>query len=174
MDDHDELPDADPLDDGELALVEQDLADLSDFRATFEPEGFHGVSIWCEDCGVDHYYGWDILEANLNSLIETGETPVHEPAYQPEASRYIGWDYARGYVDALRDLGVTERRDVEGCGRCGLSLDPSLTQGNFCPRCGAPLLVERLRTALQVRLGTDEAEHVLREIGLPAPGTQLD
>lgn len=182
MDEHDDLrgPDPgdrpEPLDEQELALVAQDLVDLSEFRATFEPEGLHGVAVWCQDCDEEHYYGWDILEANLTSLMETGETPVHEPPYLPEPSRYVAWDYARGYVDALRDVGVTERRQVEACPRCGLGLHDNLGQSNYCPRCGVPLLAERLGTALRERFGDQAVAPVLRAIGLPtrpvpSPGT---
>jgi hypothetical protein len=166
----DDLPEPEPLDEQELALIEQDLTDLAEFRSAFEPEGIHGVAVWCDDCGEEHYYGWDILQANLTSLLETGETPVHEPAYQPEPSHYVAWDYARGYIDALREVGVAERRPVEGCPRCGLSLGGPSVAGNFCPRCGTPLLHERLAAALVGRLDDEEIVRVLREIGLPGRG----
>jgi hypothetical protein len=167
-DPRDEFAEPEPLDEHELALIEQDLADLTEFRAAFEPEGIHGVAVWCDDCSEEHYYGWDILEANLTSLLETGETPVHEPAYQPEPSHYVAWDYARGYVDALREVGVGNRRSSDRCGRCNLGLDGATAQANFCPRCGTPLLPQRLAAALSGRLAAGEVVAVLREIGLPA------
>jgi hypothetical protein len=166
VDEPDDFGEPEPLDEHELALIQQDLTDLTEFRAAFEPEGIQGVAVWCDDCVEEHYYGWDILAANLTSLLETGETPVHEPAYQPEPSHYVAWDYARGYVDALREVGVASRRAVDRCARCDLDLDVAGGQANFCPRCGAPLLSERLVAALGERLGEDEVAAVLREIGV--------
>jgi hypothetical protein len=169
-DDFDELDgfDDEPLDEHETAMIQQDLTDLADFEATFRPEGYRGVAVWCPDCVEEHYYPWDMLRENLQMLLDTGETPVHEPAFAPEPDRYIQWDYARGYVDALRDAGVAERVDVAACGRCGLELAPPLQQGNFCPRCGNALLGVRL-THVLTEAGLDDAttQTVLRRIGLP-------
>lgn len=160
--------DDDPLDEHESALVQQDLTDLADFEATFRAEGYRGVAVWCHDCVEEHYFPWDMLRENLQLLLETGETPVHEPAFQPEPERYVPWDYARGYVDALKDLGVGERRDVGTCARCGFDLTGELRQGNFCPRCGTSLLAERLLLALREEGVADaEADRILRRAGLP-------
>jgi hypothetical protein len=169
-DDFDELGDFDdePLDEHETALIQQDLSDLADFEAAFRPEGYRGVAVWCQDCVEEHYYPWDMLRENLQMLLDTGETPVHEPAFAPEPDRYIQWDYARGYVDALRDAGVTQRLPVTACGRCGLELPEALRQGNFCPRCGTPLLSGRLREALEaLSLPEEQVLEVLRRCGLP-------
>ncbi|WP_165403820.1 DUF5319 family protein [Egicoccus halophilus] len=157
-----------PLDEHETAMIRQDLHDLADFEATFRPEGYRGVAVWCHDCAEEHYYPWDMLRENLQLLLDTGETPVHEPAYAPEPDRYVQWEYARGYVDALRDAGVQERLDVAACHRCGFPLPEALGQGNFCPRCGNPLLAGRLTVALQeAGLTGDEVLQVLRRAGLP-------
>ncbi|MEX1178954.1 MAG: DUF5319 family protein [Nitriliruptor sp.] len=171
-----ELFDDEPLDEHETALVRQDLTDLADFRATFEPEGYRGVSVWCHDCVEEHYFPWDMLKENLQLLLETGETPVHEPAFQPEPDRYVPWDYARGYIDALQDVGVADRLPVDRCNRCGLELagpddDPArggLAQANFCPRCGSTLLGARLADALAAA-GLDAATvgDILRAVGFP-------
>jgi hypothetical protein len=150
-----ELFDDDPLDEHETSLVRDDLAALADFQATFGPEGFRGVAVWCHDCVEEHYFPWDMLRENLQLLLETGETPVHEPAYQPEPHRYVPWDYARGYVDALRDVGVPDRLQVDRCPRCELELPDQVRQANFCPRCGTTLLSARLVRAL-VDLGLDD------------------
>lgn len=160
--------DGEPLDEHETALVRQDLHDLAHFESTFRAEGYRGMAVWCEDCAEEHFYPWEMLRENLTLLLETGEIPVHEPAFAPDPSRYIQWDYARGYVDALHDAGVDQRQDATACGRCGLDLPAELRQGNFCPRCGAPLLATRLQAALQEQ-GLPEAviSAVLQAVGLP-------
>jgi hypothetical protein len=162
---------AEPLDEHEAAMVARDLADLADFEETFAPEGYRGVAVFCHDCVEEHLYPWGMLRENLTTLIETGETPVHEPAFAPEPDRYIPWDYARGYVDALRDAGVSQRLEVDACPRCGFSLDGTLRQGNFCPRCGTPLLAARLQQALTEAGLSDEAvAGIVRRSGFPGIG----
>lgn len=174
-DDHDEFEEFDdddpfgaPLDEHESALVRQDLVDLEHFEATFLAEGYRGVAVFCQDCVEEHFYPWDMLRGNLELLLETGETPVHEPAFAPDPDEYVPWEYARGYIDALRDTGVDRRHDVGICPRCHLALPSELHQANFCPRCAAPLLATRLRQALRDR-GTDDADidTILNEIGIP-------
>jgi ribosomal protein S27AE len=171
FDEGDEFDD-EPLDDHETALVRQDLTDLADFETAFRTEGYRGVAVWCHDCVEEHYFPWDMLRENLQLLLETGETPVHEPAFQPEPDRYIPWDYARGYVDALKDVGVEARLVLDTCPRCGVALPEDLGRANFCPRCGTTLLAARMDAALADR-GWDEAAiaELRREIGIPTrPG----
>ncbi len=157
-----------PLDANETQLIQQDLSDLAEFELAFAGEGYRGVAVFCQDCVEEHYYPWDMLRENLELLLETGETPVHEPAFAPEPDRYIPWDYARGYVDALRDAGVDQRIDMERCPRCGLRLEELAAQANYCPRCAAPLLVARLDAALERRgIDGDERTAILRESGIP-------
>src|SRR3712207_8402240 len=92
-DEYDDEPDQDfedgehrprRLDRREAAMVRRDLEDLAAFRNTFESGGFKGVSLFCDDCAEDHFYGWDMLEHNLRSLLDSGEAPMHEPAYDPD------------------------------------------------------------------------------------------
>lgn len=165
----DDLPDDVPLLDArESAMVQQDLVDLDQFEAAFGAEGYRGVAVFCDDCQEEHYYPWEMLRENLQMLLDTGETPVHEPAYEPDPHEYIPWQYARGYVDALRDAGVQQRRSLEACPRCQLELTGGNGEANFCPRCGAPLLVDRLaRTLAEHGLDEEEITTVLREAGLP-------
>lgn len=164
--------DDEPLDEHESALVHQDLTDLADFRTTFEAEGYRGVAVWCHDCVEEHYFPWDMLRENLQLLLETGETPVHEPAFQPEPDRYVPWDYARGYVDALKDVGVDQRLLVESCPRCGVQLEGDLGRANFCPRCGTTLLGARLATALSAAgLDADTVAEILAATGVPGAAT---
>jgi hypothetical protein len=156
------------LDDHESAMVHQDLTDLENFEATFRAEGYRGVAVWCQDCAEDHFYPWDMLRENLHLLLETGETPVHEPAFEPDPDEYIPWEYARGYVDALQDVGVGQRLDVALCHRCGFHVPDELVQANFCPRCGTAMLPARLVAALEQQ-GLDAAtiSQVLRAAGMP-------
>lgn len=157
-----------PLNDGEIMQVRRDLDDLGAFEEVFRPEGYRGVSIWCQDCVEEHLYPWDMLRENLEVLIETGETPVHEPAFAPEPSRYIPWDYARGYVDALHEAGLHRRVEVDRCPRCGLQLAPAASQANFCPRCAMPLVTARIQQAmLAAGMDPETVETILREAGLP-------
>ena len=91
-----------PLGEDERADVEADLAELAEFRAALEPVGVRGITVECADCGEQHFYGWDLMTANLRALLGDGRTHVHEPAYAPDYDSYVSWDYARGYTDALR------------------------------------------------------------------------
>jgi hypothetical protein len=160
--------DDEPLSEHEAALIEQDLVDLAEFEAAFRPEGYRGVAVWCQDCVEEHFYPWDMLRENLQLLIDTGETPVHEPAFAPEPDLYVQWDYARGYVDALRDAGVLQRTDLDRCPRCSLELSGQVKAANFCPRCGAALLLARLNESLRAAgIDEDTARLVCQRIGLP-------
>jgi len=99
-------PDVDDSDDLPLSAQEReelitDLADLEGFRALLEPRDVLGIVIECEDCGERHYMDWDLVVGNLRSLLTVGRTRIHEPAYAPDATRYVSWEYARGYADAV-------------------------------------------------------------------------
>jgi hypothetical protein len=96
----DDAEPAEPLSDEERADVLADLRELAEFRAALEPRGIHGIAVECSDCGEQHYFGWDLMTANLRSLIGQGRTHVHEPAFDPTPEAYVSWDYARGYTDA--------------------------------------------------------------------------
>jgi hypothetical protein len=165
--DEEEMP---GLDEHEAALVAQDLEDLAAFEEAFAPDGYRGMAVYCQDCAEDHYYPWEMLRENLRLLLETGDIPVHEPAFAPEPDRYVPWDYARGYVDALHDLGADRRVRADTCHRCGYGLPEPLQAGNFCPRCGTPLLLTRLLDALRAA-GLDESavDRLLGSLGLPMP-----
>jgi len=100
----DDLDPAAPLSDQERADVQADLAELRDFRRTLTPAGVAGILVECADCGEQHYFGWELMAANLRALLGDGRTHVHEPAYAPDPDAYVTWDYARGYLDAVRSL----------------------------------------------------------------------
>ena len=99
LDEHDV---AEPLSEDERIAVEGDLEELTEFRAALEPRGIDGISVECADCGELHYFGWDLMGANLRALLGEGRTHVHEPAYEPHPDAYVSWDYARGYTDATQ------------------------------------------------------------------------
>lgn len=90
-----------PLEPAERHDVLSDLEDLEVFEALLAPRGIRGVVVDCEDCGEPHYFGWDLMRANLRHLLDIGQTRVHEPAYSPQASQYVSWEYARGYADGV-------------------------------------------------------------------------
>jgi hypothetical protein len=106
----DEEESAAPLSDEERADVLADLEELAEFRATLAPQGVDGITVDCADCGEQHYFGWDLMVANLRALLGQGRTHVHEPAYAPDHEAYVSWDYARGYVDAVNALSERDRR----------------------------------------------------------------
>jgi hypothetical protein len=97
----DEIEPAPPLSDDELADVRADLAELAEFRAVLAPVGVDGIVVECADCGEQHFFGWDLMAANLHALLGEGRTHVHEPAFAPDPDAYVSWDYARGYADAV-------------------------------------------------------------------------
>jgi hypothetical protein len=100
----DEGEPAQPLTDEERTDVLADLDELATFRRTLGPQGVAGITVDCADCGEQHFFGWDLMAANLRALLGEGRTHVHEPAYAPEPDSYVSWDYARGYTDAVQAL----------------------------------------------------------------------
>jgi hypothetical protein len=140
------------LDRREAAMVRRDLDDLHAFRSTFESGGFKGVSLFCQDCGEDHFYGWDMLEHNLQFLLDSGEAPMHEPAYDPHPEEYVDWEYAQGYLDGLADAGapvlpLPDSR-TSGCPFCGSDLPEDGERAIYCPTCGKHLGPARIANAL--------------------------
>jgi hypothetical protein len=94
-----------PLSEQERAAVQADLDELAEFRRALESSGVHGICVECADCGELHYFGWELMAANLGALLGEGRTHVHEPAYEPNPEAYVSWDYARGYTDATQAAG---------------------------------------------------------------------
>ena len=89
-----------PLSPDEREGVLGDLEDLEVFEALLAPRGVQGLVVDCADCQETHLFAWDLLRGNLRQLLDAGTTRVHEPAFAPDASRYVSWDYARGFADA--------------------------------------------------------------------------
>ena len=164
--------DSRPLGQQEAAMVRRDIDDLAAFRQTFEPEGYKGVSMFCTDCVEEHYYGWDMLEGNLRTLLESGDYPVHEPPYDPRPDDYINWEYAQGYVDGLVD--TTPRplppRADNHCPFCGTDMGAVAQTATFCPACGNLLGIAALADALLASgMAAEQVEEMFAASGLPVP-----
>jgi hypothetical protein len=174
FDDYDEDEEAPvPLDRREAASVRRDLEDLAAFKKVFEPEGLKGVSLYCQDCLEEHFYGWDMLENNLRALLESGETPVHEPAYDPRPDEYVDWEYAQGYCDGIADAGGSPLAKLTeigaDCPFCGEPLPDRGERAAYCPACGTALAPARMARALLDRGWTPrDVEDLLRAARVPA------
>ncbi|MET9337318.1 MULTISPECIES: DUF5319 domain-containing protein [unclassified Nonomuraea] len=103
-----DLDDAEPLTAAERDEAITDLADVEVFRSLLEPQGVLGLVLDCPECSEQHFFDWDLLRGNLRQMIENGQPQVHEPAFHPDPSDYVSWEYARGYVDGVID--TEERR----------------------------------------------------------------
>jgi Family of unknown function (DUF5319) len=145
-----------PLDAEERENIRADLEDLGAMRVAFEPQGVKGVVVACPDCGSDHYYGWELLKESLEHMLETGEPRMHEPAFEPREEEYILWDYGKGYVDALADVGLDDGAavEVDACAWCETPLEPHF---GYCPKCGRAAAPARLLRELVSR-GMDERD----------------
>jgi hypothetical protein len=93
-----------PLEEEERDLLRQDLVDVRALREMLGSRGLKGAVFFCPDCEEDHYLTWDLLEGNLEQLLDQGESPVHEPAYDPDPEEYVSWDYARGFLDGYESF----------------------------------------------------------------------
>lgn len=99
-----------PLGEDERELLKQDLVDVNTLKELLAPRGIKGTVFYCPDCNEDHYLAWDLLKGNLQELLQAGESPIHEPAFNPNPEEYVGWDYARGYLDGYESLNEEEQQ----------------------------------------------------------------
>ncbi len=110
--DPEELPDPDePLDEDEREALRQDLVDVQVLKEVLGSKGIKGAVFYCPDCDEDHFLGWDLLAGNLTQLLKEGDSPVHEPAFEPDPNEYVSWDYARGFLDGYESF---EQEEVGG------------------------------------------------------------
>lgn len=100
-----------PLSPHEREDVLADIEDLEMFQALLEPRGVRGLVVDCDDCEEPHYFSWALLRGNLRHLLDVGQTRVHEPAFSPDPSEYVSWDYARGFADGVLDADDDETDD---------------------------------------------------------------
>lgn len=112
MDDQPELPEEPPLGDNEREALKSDLLDVESLKALLGPRGIRGAVFYCPDCDEDHFLGWDLLAGNLTELLQEGESPVHEPAFNPNPDEYVSWDYARGFLDGYETYGEEEVDEI--------------------------------------------------------------
>lgn len=101
-----------PLGEDERDALRQDLNDVQVLKEVLGPKGIKGAVFYCPDCDEDHYLAWDLLAGNLQELLEAGESPVHEPAFEPDPDDYVSWDYARGFLDGYESFEQEELSDV--------------------------------------------------------------
>ena len=101
-----------PLDPEEREALRQDLVDVQVLKEVLLPKGIKGAVFYCPDCGEDHFLAWDLLAGNLRELLDQGESPVHEPAFNPDPSEYVSWDYARGFLDGYESFEQEEMGDI--------------------------------------------------------------
>jgi hypothetical protein len=101
-----------PLDEEEREALRQDLIDVQVLKEVLRPKGLKGTVFYCTDCEEDHYLTWDLLAGNLQEILEGGESPIHEPAFEPDPDEYVKWDYARGFLDGYESFEQEELGDV--------------------------------------------------------------
>jgi hypothetical protein len=108
-------PEAAPLTPAEREDVLADLEDLEVFQTLLEQRGVRGIVVECGDCGESHYFGWGLMRGNLGHLLDAGRTRVHEPAFGPDPTSYVSWEYARGFADGVFAAAEeTPRKDRRG------------------------------------------------------------
>jgi hypothetical protein len=93
-----------PLGEEEREALRQDLLDVQVLKEVLGGKGIKGAVFFCPDCDEDHYLAWDLLAGNLQELLDAGESPVHEPAFDPDPNDYVSWDYARGFLDGYESF----------------------------------------------------------------------
>ncbi|MDQ4059072.1 MAG: DUF5319 domain-containing protein [Actinomycetota bacterium] len=113
MSEHEEpIGDDEPLEDHERDALRQDLVDVQVLKEVLGPKGIKGTVFYCPDCEEDHYLTWDLLAGNLQEILDAGESPIHEPAYEPDPQEYVSWDYARGFLDGYESFEKEELAEV--------------------------------------------------------------
>ena len=101
-----------PLDPEEREALRQDLLDVQVLKEVLGSKGIKGTVFYCPDCDEDHFLTWELLSGNLQELLEQGESPVHEPAFNPDPDEYVSWDYARGFLDGYESFEQEELGEV--------------------------------------------------------------
>ncbi len=105
------MGDDEPIGEDEREALQQDLVDVQVLKEILGTKDIKGVVFYCPDCDEDHYLAWDLLAGNLQELLNAGESPVHEPAFDPDPNDYVSWDYARGFLDGYESFEQEEMGD---------------------------------------------------------------
>jgi hypothetical protein len=111
-DERDRFEEEGPLAEDEIEALQQDLVDVQTLKSLLGPRGIKGTVFFCPDCNEDHYLGWDLLTGNLKELLSQGESPIHEPAFDPDPDEYVSWDYARGFLDGYESYEQEELAEM--------------------------------------------------------------
>jgi hypothetical protein len=157
------------IDEEEREALRQDLVDVRTLKTVLGSRGIRGVVVWCPDCEDDHFLGWDLLAGNLQQILESGEPPVHEPAWQPDPDEYVTWDYARGFLDGYETY-PEERSDEDTCGYCGNRLPEGGYDWAYCPSCGKDLAPINLIFELRKRgWAQDRIAELMEQAGFEPP-----
>jgi hypothetical protein len=158
-----------PIDAAERDALSQDLVDVKTLKAVLLNKGIKGVVVFCPDCDDDHYLGWDLLAGNLQQILDSGTTPVHEPAWEPDPDEYVTWDYARGFLDGYESYS-DDRVLTEVCAYCGSPLSEPMADWSFCPFCGKDFAPVNLLSSLR-RQGWDRKRiwALFEECGMQFP-----
>ncbi|HLI56688.1 MAG TPA: DUF5319 family protein [Actinomycetota bacterium] len=130
--------DPEEIDAEEREALQQDLVDVNTLKSVLASRGIKGVVVYCPDCEDDHFLGWDLLADNLRQILESGEPPVHEPAWEPDPDEYVTWDYALGFLDGYEAF-TEDRTGEEACAWCGSRLPEGGYSWSYCPTCGRTL-----------------------------------
>ncbi|PXY32252.1 DUF5319 domain-containing protein [Prauserella muralis] len=94
-------PAGEPISAEERSELLADLSDLAVYQALLEPRGVRGIVVDCGECDQPHYHDWHLLRASLEQLLADGHMRPHEPAYDPNPTDYVSWDYCRGFADGV-------------------------------------------------------------------------
>jgi predicted RNA-binding Zn-ribbon protein involved in translation (DUF1610 family) len=130
--------DSEEIDAEEREALQQDLIDVNTLKSVLASRGIKGVVVYCPDCEDDHFLGWDLLADNLRQILESGEPPVHEPAWEPDPDEYVTWDYALGFLDGYEAFSE-DRTGEDTCAWCGTRLPEGGYVWSYCPTCGRHL-----------------------------------
>lgn len=163
-----------PIDAAERDALNQDLIDVKTLKTVLANKGIRGVVVFCPDCDDDHYLGWDLLAGNLQQILDSGTTPVHEPAWEPDPDEYVTWDYARGFLDGYESYSE-DRILTDLCAFCSTPLPEPMTEWSFCPFCGKDFAQVNLAASLK-RKGweTSAIAALFEECGFQLPTAKLE
>lgn len=112
---------SEPLSPQDREEIVTDLGDLEVFQTLLEQRGVRGLVVDCAECEALHYFAWELLRQNLRQLLDVGHVRAHEPAFDPNPTDYVAWEYATGFVDGVLAAAESEEKtDDDGSGAIDL------------------------------------------------------